>query len=222
MDPQSRRCVVGNAQRPDRPVAPVDNARQEPFAGIGVRTGSGSGRETAPTLARQSSAWSVRPATSAGHVGRSPSRSAMPLVPTADPATTTRTTPQRTGRRAPKRQGRRRSPTGRSALRGRPPRRSHRPNPSVRRRCRIRVDAWMRITSSQRHVAAGGGHLGRTATGHVDTGVAGRRDLVSRWLLKRARHRGVGRCCSTVDSSCQPTWSRRRHPKHLSRSGSSR
>ena len=59
----------------------------------------------------------------------------MPLVPTADPATTTPTTPQRTGRRAPKRQGRRRSPTGRSALRGRPPRRSHRPNPSVRRRC---------------------------------------------------------------------------------------
>ena len=61
-------------------------------------------------------------------VARSPSRSAMPVVPTADPATTTAKRPRTIGRRAPKGRGRQLSPTGRSAPRDCPPSRSRRPN----------------------------------------------------------------------------------------------
>ena len=150
------------------------------------RTGRGGGRETAPTLARQSSAWSAGPATSERPVDRSPSRSAMPLVPTADPArTTSAPRPRSIGRRAPKGQGRQRCPTGRSAPR------------------HASADP---VTYAQpadpSHRSAGSGSDAHGATTHScgrrsprsDRNRARRcrrcwraRDLLSRWLLERAR-----------------------------------
>ena len=130
--------------------------------------GRGGGRETAPTLVRPSSAWSVGPATSVRRVDRSPSRSAMPVGPAPDPAWMTMAQmPRSSGRRAAER----------TRLVGDPQqavvhlgsvRRSGHIGPTFRS-----VAPFVgvpRSARSQRDVAAGGRHLGRPS-GQVGAGL---------------------------------------------------
>ena len=126
-------CVLGNAQRPDRPVAPVDDAGQEPFAGIRVHgMGWGAGNSTNTCSAESIVVgWS-------SHVSapRWPVTESINHAAGADGGSCeddVAKMPRRIGRRALTGRGRRRSPTGRSAPRDCPPSRSHRPNPPVRR-----------------------------------------------------------------------------------------
>ena len=187
VDRHSRRCVVGNAQRPDRPVAPVDNAGQEPFAGVGVqRDRVGGGKQHQHLLGRVQRGRLVHPrqrATLAGHRVDQPCRWCRRRI-----------LRQRRGRchEEPVVERRKDEVVGdpqQAVVHPGAVRRAGHVGPTLRSVAR-RGGVPAEFASSQRDVAAGGCHLGRTATGHVDTGIAGRGDLVWRRLLKRARRSG--------------------------------